>query len=302
MIPPVGETRGPLQTADGRMDEATSDHGWSWPKYRLPAFRAADLRLVGDMYSDPVTTAVRNDALAFPVPTWSDDARQVLVVLGDRLSDAVAVAVRKGALRFAETLDWSKGLLSLEIAFGLERRLHLFRAEPPVAWATFSESQLTKGFAHFLNAPDDVTRIERVRALLKALGAPELSNAIFSEVMVTAEAPTSGNKRIDLLIEWKDSSKRSYAVAIEAKLGHHVTSGQLPAYRNHLRNIAEMRRLLVVVSPRLTGRTGRSLQRNRDWRWTAWRDLLVGHERALADCWDDNAYAQFRRTLWDHTG
>ena len=76
--------------------------------------------------------------------------------------------------------------------------------------------------------------------MLKALGAAGLGNDM-TEVMVTAEAPTSGNKRIDLLIEWKDSSRKSYAAAIEAKLGHYVTSGQLPAYRNHLRKIAPRR-------------------------------------------------------------
>ena len=144
-------------------------------------------------------------------------------------------------------------------------------------------------------------RIQRVRAWLKALGATTLSNEM-SEVVVTAEAPTSGKRRIDLLMEWQDSSGQRYAAAIEAKLGHHVTSGQLPAYRSHLRQIAKERRLLVVVSPRLTDRTDRSLQRNRDWRWMAWRDLLVAHERALPNRYDDVAYTQFRRTLWDQTG
>ena len=70
-------------------------------------------------------------------------------------------------------------------------------------------------------------RIERVRALLKASGAAELGQEM-SEAMVSAEAPASGNKRIDLLIEWQDSSGQHYAAAIEAKLGHHITSGQLP--------------------------------------------------------------------------
>ena len=123
-----------------------------------------------------------------------------------------------------------------------------------------------------------------------------------TQVMVTAEAPTSGNKRIDLLIEWRDSSERPCAAAIEAKLGHHVTSGQLRAYRNHLRKIAKDRRLLVVVAPRLTARTDRSLRRNREWRWTTWRDLLIAYERALPVDFDDAEYLPFRRTLWDQTG
>ena len=137
--------------------------------------------------------------------------------------------------------------------------------------------------------------------MLKALGAAQLSNDI-SEVTVTAEAATTGNKRIDLLIEWQDSSEQSYAVAIEAKLGHHVTTGQLSAYRNHLRKIPNERGRLVVVSPRRTGHADRSLRRNRDWHWMAWHDLLVAHERSLRDEHDDRTYLQFRRTLWDQTG
>ena len=218
-------------------------------------------------------------------------------------SNALELAIRRDALRFAEALDWSVGFSALESAFALKREPHLFRAEPLALWggATFTEPQLTKGFAHFLNAAEPVTRIARIRALLMGLGAAELGNDM-SEIMVTAEAPTSGNKRIDLLIEWNDSSNKQYAAAIEAKLGHHVTSGQLPAYRTHLRKFAKERRLLAVVSPRPSRATTRALQRNRDWRWIAWRDLLVAHERALpVDC-DDERYLQFRRTLWDQSG
>ena len=58
----------------------------------------------------------------------------------------------------------------------------------------------------------------------------------------------------------------------------------------------------MVVSPRFTSQTNKSLGRNRDWRWTRWHDLLVAYERALSVEFDDNAYLQFRRTLWDHTG
>ena len=267
----------------------------------FPAFRSAELSFIGHIFSDPVTRALRNDILAFPPPVWSEDARRILAGLGDGLSDAVAVAVRGGALPFAGTPDWSSGIQAIESVFALKRRAHLFRAVPSVTWATFTEPQLTKGFARFLHDPDPAARIERVRALLKALGAAELGEGM-TEVEVTDEAPTSGNKRIDLLIEWRDSSERRYAAAIEAKLGHHVTSGQLPAYRNHLRKIAEDRQLLIVVGPRLTARTDRSLRRNRDWRWTTWRDLLIAYERALPVHYDDGEYLRFRRTLWDQTG
>ena len=270
-------------------------------EFGFPSFCSADLRFIGDILSDPLTRAIRNDTLSFHAPVWSEDARRSLAGLGDARSDAVAVAIRRGTLRFAVAPFWPSGLQAIESVFALKRRPHLFRAEPSVTWTTFTEPQLTKGFARFLNDSEPVARSERVRALLKALGAAELCKGM-TEVVVTAEAPTSGNRRIDLLIEWQDTSEQPYAAAIEAKLGHHVTSGQLPAYRNHLRNIAKDGRLLVVVAPRLTSRTGRSLQRNRDWRWTAWRDLLIAYERALPVDYDDAEYLRFRRTLWDQTG
>ena len=246
---------------------AEPDTGWDWTvlEFRAPAFRPDDLRLAGDLCCDPVTKAIRHGLLAFGSP------------------------------------DWSAGVSAMERVFALKLLLRLFRTELAVDWATFTEPQLTRGFAHFLNADEPVTRIARVRALLKGLGAAEFADDM-SDVTVTAEAPTAGNRRIDLLIEWTDSANKRYAAAMEAKLRHAVTSGQLPAYRIHLRNIARERRLLLVVSPHLSDRTARALRRNREWRWVAWRDLLLAHERALpVDC-DDEAYLRFRRTLWDHTG
>ena len=282
-------------------DSATA-RDWGWLRFRRPAFHATDLRLIGDMVSCPVMCAIRRDVFEFRRPVWSEEGRKALAFFGERMSDAVAVAIGKGALPFSETLVWIEGHSALERVFGLGRRPHLFRAEP-VVWARFTEPQFTKGFAYFLDAP--AVRIERIRALLTALGAAKLCEDM-CDVTVTAEALTAGNKRIDLLLEWRDSSEQEnrYAVAIEAKLGHHVTVGQLSAYRRHLRNrkISRERWLLAVVSPWRTARTDKSLQGNRDWRWIAWRDLLIAHEGVLPVECDDHAYLQFRRTLWDQTG
>ena len=281
--------------------EAACD--WKRLEFQRPAFRLADLRLVGDLLSDPVTRAIRNDAFQFQKPIWSE-GRPALVRLGETLSDALAMAIRRG-LSFPEPPDWSLGSAALCCVFGLNYRHHLFRAEP-IAWAKFTEPQFTGGFGYFLGVPERIKRLKRTRALLKALGAAELSKDL-SEVTVTAEALTSGKKRIDLLIEWRDTSGLPYAVAIEAKLGHRVTSGQLPAYRTHLdreKKVPPERRLLIVVSPRFSADTRDALQRQRtgEWRWVAWRDLLLAHERALSADYDDDAYRQFRRTLWDQTG
>ena len=192
--------------------------------------------MVGGMLSDPVTRALGSDAFGFRGPTWSEEGRLALVSLGEMLSGALTMAIRREALSFQEKPDWSRGSSAMYWVFGLDRRHHLFGSEP-IDWkVNFTESQFTKGFARFLGVPERAARIGRTRALLKALGAAELISKDMKEVKVTAEALTSENKRIDLLIEWKDSSRKplSYAAAIEAKLGHHVTSGQLPAYREHL--------------------------------------------------------------------
>ena len=281
------------------MPDSATARDWGRLRFRRPAFDAAGLRLVGDMVSDPVMRAIRRDVFEFRRPVWSEEGRRALVFLGERLSDAVAVAIGKGALSFSETLDWSRGYSALERTFELKRQPHLFRVEP-VVWAKFTEPQFTKGFEYFLDVP--AFRIQRVRALLTALGAEAFCEDM-CDVTVKAEALTAGNKRIDLLIEWTDSSEKRnrYAVAIEAKIGHHLTVGQLSAYRKHLKNrkISEECWLLVVVSPRRNAHTDKALLKNRDWRWMAWRDLLIAHERALPVECDNDAYLQFRRTLWD---
>ena len=287
---------------------AEPDTGWDWRVlvFRPPAFRPDDLRLAGDLCSDPVTKAIRHGLLTFGSPVWCGGLRELpALVRAWWPLDALMVAIRQDALRFVEMLHWSEGLSAMERVFALERRSHLFRAEPSAAWAKFTEPQLTKGFAHFLNAPESDTRIRRVRALLKGLGAAKLGNDM-NDVKVTAEALTAENKRIDLLIEWTDSADKRYAVAIEAKLDHVVTRDQLSAYSDHLDNckckVAKERRLLAVVSPRLSDHTAGELRNNTEWRWAAWRSLLLAHERALSDAFDDEEYRRFRRTLWNRTG
>ena len=254
--------------------------------------------------SDPVTKALRSDAFGFRGPSWSD-GRPALVRLAETWSDALTRTIRRGSLIFREPPDWSRGSSALQDVFALDLRHHLFRAEP-VAWARFTEPQLTGGLSHFLNAPERTVRIARTRALLQALGVERRLGIRLrdegTEAAVKPEAPASGNRRIDLLIEWKDSSNR-IAVAIEAKFGHHVTSGQLPAYVEHLRTEwPEHRKLFFVVSSELTEHTRQTLRHNKRWRWMAWCALLIAHERALSGGCDDAAYRQFRRTLWKQAG
>ena len=280
---------------------------------RPPAFHSADLCMVGGLLSDPVTRAIRHDALGFQEPAWPE-GRPALVVVGEKLSGALTTAIRNDALSFPAPPDWSSGSSDIiRRVFGVDREYHkhhLFCAEP-IAWAKFTEPQFTKGFAHFLDVPERNVRIGRTRALLKALGvetAMEIDlGKEMTRIKVTAEAPTSGKKRrkrIDLLIEWEYSSNRNlFTVVIEAKLGHHITHKQLSDYRKHIvKKIPLERRLFIVVSPWATEKDKKALRCNQEWRWKGWRDLLIAHERALCDEYDDPAYSQFRKTLWDQVG
>ncbi len=179
-----------------------------------------------------------------------------------------------------------------------------------------TEPQITKGFAHFLNAGDRETRTGRIRALLRALGSrPGNEDRSLREASVTPEAPAN-ERRIDLLIEWTDASGHRRGAVIEAKFRHHVTPRQLPSYRAHL--LKQIERgyrykvpddekeppLLFIVSPLRDDGITRALgqQRKKVWRWISWRSLLLAYDRALHQDHDDDTFRQFRRTLWDRAG
>ena len=200
-------------------------------------FRTVDLRMVGNMCLSPLTRSLRNDIPAFCAPNWSHSSHEALVAHGEKLLDVIRVAIRRNALPFTVAPDWYSGVRAMDRAFGLRRHLHLFHAERSIDWAKFTEPQFTKGLAYFLNSSDQVVRVERARALLKALGVSVLADDL-NGIEVTAEAEIEDGRRIDLLLKWQDASSKRYAVAVEAKLGHHVTKGQLPTYRNHLKKIA----------------------------------------------------------------
>ena len=79
-------------------------------------------------------------------------------------------------------------------AFGLCRELHQFRTEDSIGWASFTEPQFTKGIAWFLDSSSPMVRAERVRALLKALGASELADDL-NGIKVSAETDYSRRKQ-----------------------------------------------------------------------------------------------------------
>ena len=281
-----------------------------------PAFRDDALRMIGGLPGHPVTRAIRNGALRFDPPDWKD-RHAALRYLASLLSDALTRVIADRKLPFEHLPNSDYTLPALNHVFGIDLHHHFLHAAPlewlQEAWLT--EPQITRGFAHCLDAGDRTTRIGRIQALLRALGsnAGDVDSGL-REVRVRPEAPAN-RKRIDLLIEWTDASRRKRGAVIEAKFGAHVTSGQLPGYRRRLERIEsdyrrevsaneQERPLLFLVSPLRDAGITRALrrQRSQDWRWMSWRSLLLAYDRVLDPDHDDDAFRRFRRTLWDRAG
>ena len=279
-----------------------------------PAFRRDALRMLGAcLPSHPVTHAIRNDALRFHPPDWTA-GHKASSLLATLLSNALTRVIADRKLPFEPAPSWNHARPALDRVFGIGLAHHFLHAAP-LEWLRPTEPQITKGFAHFLNADGRTTRTGRIRALLRALGS-ESGNADcgLRKASVRPEAPTN-RKRIDLLIEWTDALHRKRGAVIEAKFDHRVTPGQLPDYRTRLKQIERVYRspdspdeperpLLFLVSPLHDAGVTRALrqQRSQDWRWMSWRSLLLAYDRSLNPDHDDDAFRQFRRTLWDRAG
>ena len=282
-----------------------------------PAFRLDALHMLGGYLRHPVTRAIWSDALGFDPPDWTA-GHAALIRLASLRSNALTRAIVDGSLRFEPSTSWDCARPALDRVFGIDLRHHFLHAAP-LEWlqeVRLTEPQITKGFAHCLNAGGRTIQTGRIRALLRALGS-ELGDADngLCKASATPEASANKKRRIDLLIEWTDASGRKRGAVIEAKFGHHVTPGQLPGYRTRLGRLErdyrrevpsneQERPLLFIVSPLRDDRVARALsqQRSKDWRWMSWRSLLLAYDRFLHHDHDDDMFRQFRRTLWNRAG
>lgn len=236
---------------------------------------------------------------ALPLPTFDPSS---LHRVSRALADDLTRTLRSGAFAILRPPAWANPRPAIDSVFRTDLAHHLFRADP-IAWVQLTETQITGGFVRFLNAPGKLGRLARTRALLTALGV-RLHDGV-QTFEVRDEVQTRTRKRIDILVEWKDSSGIRCAAAIEAKVGDNgVSPGSLHAYRNHLERLGytRQRRQLIFVSPRLHKKSHRALQRNREWRWVSWQDLFLTYDRALDGTHDDEEFRQFRRTAWNRAG
>ena len=279
-----------------------------------PAFRRDALCTLGAYLHHPVTRAIRDDALRFDPPDWAG-GRAALSRLASLLSSALIRVITDRNLPFERSPSWDCVRPALDRVFGIDLAHHFLHAAP-LEWLRPTEPQVTKGFAHFLDAGGHTTRIGRIRALLRALGSDSGDpDSVLLETKVTPEASANKKRRIDLLIEWTDASSRKRGTVIEAKFDHRVVPGTLSAYRARLKRLEsdyrsevppnERERLLLFLVSRLRdAEITRALRRQwgRDWRWMSWRSLLLAYDRNLDPDHDDDAFRQFRRIVWDRAG
>ena len=269
-------------------------------------FDLTDLRLIAELFQySPLTRTIKNKLGASSQRSWTSDLNQDLTLIGDMISDPITVAIRRNFPSISEILNWDEGCLTLRNTFALSRSWHLFRVQPILEGTNLIERQLTELIANFLNDKRAIHKVERIRALITAMGASELAKDITNPI-VTAEKGIADQKRLDLFIRWSNSSGEECAALLEAKINHEVSDSQLADYAKHIRQLISKndRRVLILVGVHRTENIDRVLKhsRNREWKWKTWHDLLITHERCLSDEFDDEAYARFRKTLWNRTG
>lgn len=265
------------------------------PAFPLRPFDAASLRrLAWGISADPT---VMWPVIPKPDHAWDPAGLRAIgqVVLGS----AVAFVRRWGRGTPWTPPDWASAHGGLRQTFHLDRPGHFLRAEP-IAWCNFTEPQITKGFAHFLNDGPSENRIGRTAALLAALGR-DVSGGIMDPIVI-AEAPARKKFRLDIFVKWKEPDGQARALAIEAKFGHHLTPGQLHRYKAEVKEHVDPEALLgslYVISRAVSrNRDRKSLRRNKDWRWISWKRFLLRYEQNLAPRMDDDAFRIFRRTVW----
>ncbi|MCW2309763.1 PD-(D/E)XK nuclease family protein [Rhodobium gokarnense] len=184
--------------------------------------------------------------------------------------------------------------------FGVRDASHSFYA-PRLDWGFRpTEPQATDGLAHLLMAGDASLRARRIAAFLRALGTPSIPSV---DVLEQAEARAEVD-RIDLeiLIPTADPRKRR-PIIIEAKFGHHLTTGQLSRYlkarRNSRYDYANGDFVLLAENDRAAKRLkGRQVTK---WRLVTWQTLWLRFERARPE--EDNPdLSAFLSFLWNRVG
>ncbi len=236
-----------------------------------------------------------------PAPPFALDG---LLLVARRSGNAVLRSIRATDFaRSAPVADPS----SIHRLFQFDEADHAFD-EPAHVWANFREPQLTAGLAHFLGRGPSAVSRERIRsflvAALRCAGRQSLSERIAVCGIATGEA-VAEEARVDLIVQVVTTDGDTVGVVIEAKFGHHLTRGQLPAARRHAatRGLADDNTAFLVVLPDTedVGSAVFSKPGNRRWQAVSWWNLLTRVEASLGAAEDDRSFRAFRHTIWRQT-
>lgn len=217
---------------------------------------------------------------------------EALRLFGERQRPALDRVLTNGHLEIGES-DWLILVEAISETFGLGLKSHCFGVIP-YRWARFHEPQITRGLEHFVEACPTSIRAARALAILKSVEAA--SPSIESSAIEHAEAQAEGG-RMDLTIVAKLRDGTSIGTVVEAKFGHHLTTGQLPTYKLRSAKLADQL-TRVVIAPHLSRALKTGLRRNRTWGFFTWSDFLQRLERHLPETADDLDFRRFRRTIW----
>lgn len=131
-----------------------------------------------------------------------------------------------------------------------------------------------------------------------------MSRRIATSGIATCEA-VAEEARVDLIVQAVTTDGDTIGVVVEAKFGHHLTRGQLPAARRHAatRGLTADNAAFIVVLPdvRNVGNAVFGKSGNRQWRAVSWWSLLTGIEAEIMPLADDRSYQAFRHTIWRQT-
>jgi len=237
------------------------------------------------------------------LPQWNDSSLRIV-------SDWILGRIWQGMRELQQEKDIFHKFRQLDFGFGLpglwgpDSENHSFRYCDYQVGFRLSEPQVTKALKYLLDK-----KSERCRAFVKALFAAggmleQIDEFRLDEMedFLEIEAEfgfVSSDRSLDLFISWGEENK--YVVAIENKLGHQITAGQLPAYKSGLeQKFKKAKMKLFVLAPDFSGVNANAMQRNREWFAVTWWNLMRYWEEILKEeqSDDDEDFHRLRRAFW----
>ena len=198
--------------------------------------------------------------------------------------------------------SWPAAAANLQKTFGFDSVNHCF-GEASFSWIKPLESQITRGFVHFLTIGSFYQRRERCSAFVRAAFACAQKDASIDKAWIPIDVCAIAEEGdIDILVQLTDGENRFGAI-IEAKFGHKLTDGQLAKGERHVtaaggRAWDTARSAFLVIAPTIKDIAPSQLAAAPNWRPASWWAFLSRLESEMQAGIDCGEYRRFRRTVW----